>query len=163
MNRDDCRRQMLLLLGAQNTSITAANDYLLHIKNAIAENKLENLDPLLANPELPIEDILELERQRFGLLQNFGFDSDSAGFKKCVTWCDNSKQELNEAYQRLINGLTQLQRSIQLNNLLIGKGKDRVRRSIGILTGQGNVTQGKTYSNKGQTLEDNGQRNIAIA
>ena len=49
---------MLELLAAQNVSITAANDYLLNIKNAIAENKLDNLDPFLANPELPIEDIL---------------------------------------------------------------------------------------------------------
>ena len=163
MSKDDCRRQMLELLEAQIKSIGAANDYLLNIKNAIAANKLDNLDPLLDNPELPIEDILEIEQQRFGLLQNFGFESDSTGFEMCVTWCDNSKHELTEAHQQLTNGLTQLQHSIQLNNLLIGKGKDRVRRSIGILTGQGSTMQSKTYSNKGQTLESASQRNIAIA
>jgi flagellar biosynthesis/type III secretory pathway chaperone len=163
MNKDDCRSQMLEMLDAQNTSIAHANDYLVGIKDAIAENKLDELNQFLATPQLPIEDIDQLEQQRHRLLQDSGFSSDSSGFKKCVDWCDNSEGQVSEAYQQLIDGLVQLQHSIQLNSLLTRKGQDRLKRSIGILTGQPASTQCKTYSSKGQNLQNSGQRNIAVA
>ena len=163
MSKDECRVQILELLEAQNSAIARANDYLVSIKNAIAENKLDNLDQFLTSPQLPVEEIEQLEQQRHRLLQSFGFSSDNEGFEKCVSWCDSSDGQVEKSRQQMTSGLAQLQHSIQLNSLLVRKGQDRLRRSIGILTGLDTTKQCKTYGSKGQTLQKSGQRNIAIA
>ena len=163
MNKDQCRMQLVELLNAQNSTIARANDYLTSIKTAIAENKLDNLDQFLSNPQLPTEEIEQLQQQRQRLLQNFGFSSDNEGFEKCVGWCDNSDAQVEKSHQQMIAGLAQLQRSIQLNSLLVRKGQERLRRSIGILTGLGNTKQCKTYGSKGQTLQNSNQSNLATA
>ena len=63
----------------------------------------------------------------------------------------------------MIASLVDLQYLIQLNSLLVNKGQERVRRSIGILTGVGTSGTCKTYSKKGQAINPAGRRDIAIA
>ena len=163
MNAVECRTRLIELLEAQTSRIAMANDFLVTIKNAIAENRLDQLQQSLASPDLAIDEIEQLEQQRFQLLSSYGFDTDSGGFEKCVAWCDDEQQQVSGLYQRLIQDLVQLQHSIQLNSLLVSKGKDRVRRSIGILTGVTNAGNCNTYSSNGQTLDPAGRRDIAIA
>ena len=163
MNSSACREQLTELLQAHNARISSANAFLLTIKNAIADNQLETLQQSLANPELAVDDIEQLERQRYQLLSTYGFSENSDGFEKCVTWCDNPQGQVAGLYQQLIQGLVQLQHSIQINNLLVIKGRDRVRRSLGILTGVGTAGNCKTYSSNGKALSPADQRDIAIA
>jgi len=163
MNSSQCREQLTALLEAHNARISSANDFLLAIKNAIAANQLENLQQSLANPELALDQIEQLEQQRHQLLSTYGFSENSDGFEKCVAWCDNEQGQVSGLYQQLIQGLVQLQHSIQLNNLLIARGQDRIRRSLGVLTGLGAMGNCKTYSSNGKTLSPAGQRDIAIA
>ena len=163
MNSRQCREQLVELLQAHNTRITGATEYLASIKLAIAENRLEDLQNSLSNPEFAIDDIEQLEQQRYQLLSDYGFDQDSEGFEKCMNWCDNEQKQVAGLYQQLIQGLVQLQHSIQVNSLLINKGRDRVRRSLGILTGLGATGNCKTYSSDGKALNTSGQRDIAIA
>lgn len=162
MNANQCRQRLSELLQAQTERITRANEYLLVIKNAIAGDQLENLQQSLTSPDLSIEDIENLERQRYQLLTDFGFDQDPAGLEKCINWCDQD-QLLSGLYQQLIASLMDLRQSIQINSLLVNKGQDRVRRSIGILTGVGTSGTSKTYGNKGQAINPAGRRDIAIA
>jgi flagellar biosynthesis/type III secretory pathway chaperone len=117
----------------------------------------------LENPELAVDDIEQLERQRYQLLSTYGFSENSDGFEKCVAWRDNPQGLVAELYQQLIQGLVQLQHSIQINNLLVIKGGDRVRRSLEVLTGVGTAGNCKTYSSNGKTLSPADQRDIAIA
>ena len=110
----------------------------------------------------PLRDIENLEQQRYQLLTDFGFDQDPDGLEKCINWCDQD-QQLSALYQQLIASLMDLRQSIQINSLLVNKGQDRVRRSIGILTGGGTSGTGKTYGKKGQPIDPAGRRDIAIA
>jgi len=163
MNSSECQEQLTALLEAHNASISSANDYLLAIKNAIAANQLEKLQQSLSKPEFVLDDIEQLEQQRYQLLSTYGFSKNSDGFEKCVAWCDNEQGQVSGLYQQLIQGLVQLQHSIQLNSLLVTRGQDRVRRSLGVLTGLGAMANCKTYSSNGKTLSPAGQRDIAIA
>lgn len=162
MNANHCRQRLSELLQAQTERITQANEYLLVIKNAIANDQLENLQQSLTSPDLSMQDIENLEQQRYQLLTDFGFDQDPDGLEKCINWCDRDRQ-LSALYQQLIASLMDLRQSIQINSLLVNKGQDRVRRSIGILTGVGTSGTCKTYSKKGQAINPAGRRDIAIA
>lgn len=161
--RINCRKKLIDLVEAHILKITVANEYLVNIRRAITENQLENLSKSLADPPLPVDDIESLERQRHLLLIEYGFSADYAGFEECVGWCDNDTGQVSDLYQLLVQALLELQHSIQINSLLVSKGRDRVRRSIGILTGLGNDANHKTYSSNGKTEQQLGQRNIAIA
>lgn len=163
MNPADCRNRLIELLETQNSRIDRANDYLDSIKQAIMENQLDNLQQTLNSPDLAISDIEQLEQQRYQLLSSFGFDGDGDGFTKCMVWCDDEKGQVDTLYQQLIQSLLKLQHAIQINSLLITKGRDRVRRSLGILTGLGAGGSCKTYSSNGKTNDPSGRRDIAIA
>jgi len=162
-NSTQCRTQLTVLLEAHTARISAANEYLLKIKNAIAENKLETLEQTLTSSELPFSDIEKLEQQRHQLLTEYGFSKDSDGFKKCVDWCDGGAGQVSNLYKMLIQCLVELQNSIQINSLLVSKGRDRVRRSIGILTGSGRAASYRTYTSNGKAEQRIGQRDIAVA
>ena len=163
MNKNTCRERLSELLQAQNDRISRANLYLDTIKNAIADNRLDDLQQSLTSPDLAIDEIEHLEQQRTELLAEFGFDRDNDGLEKCVAWCDDENSQLTGLYQQLIKNLFELRHSIQINSLLVNRGQERVRRSIGILTGVGDGGVGKTYSDKGQEINPAGRRDIAIA
>lgn len=163
MNSSQCREQLGELLETHISRIIRANDYLIEIKKAIAGNQLDTLQQSLSQPDFSVEDIERLEQQRYQLLSSFGFTKDSDGFQQCVNWCDDEQAHVAELYQQLIQELVQLQHSIQINSLLVTRGRDRVKRSLGILTGLGTAGNCKTYSSEGKALDPNGQRNIAIA
>lgn len=161
MNSQQCREQLTALLEEHIQRIADASEYLAGIKQAIAENQLESLQDSLAKPAFAVDDIEQLEQQRYQLLSNYGFSQDADGFEKCVAWCDED-QQVSELYQQLIQNLVQLQHSIQVHSLLVNRGRDRVRRSLGILTGLGTTASGETYSSDGK-LDSSDPRNIAIA
>ena len=163
MNSTQCHAQLSELLETHISRITRANDYLVEIKKAITENQLDRLQKSLSQPDFSVEDIERLEQQRYQLLSSYGFTEDSDGFQQCVNWCDDEQTQVTELYQQLIQGLVQLQHSIQINSLLVTRGRDRVKRSLGILTGLGTAGNCKTYSSEGKTLDPTGQRDIAIA
>jgi len=162
MNTNQCRQRLSELLQAQTEQITRANEYLLVIKNAIADDQLDKLQQSLTSPDLAIEDIENLEQKRYQLLASFGFEQNPEGLEKCIDWCDDD-QQLSGLYQQLVASLVELRHSIQLNSLLVNKGQERVKRSIGILTGVGTAGTCKTYSEKGQAINPAGRRDIAIA
>jgi flagellar biosynthesis/type III secretory pathway chaperone len=163
MKQKDCRARLRELLQKQNAGIASANAYLVAIKDAIANSRLDHLQQKLGSPELAIDDIEELEQQRLQLLGDFGFERDNAGMEKCIAWCDDEDHQLSALYQQLIRHLFELRHSIQMNSLLVNRGQERVRRSIGILTGVGNSTTGKTYGASGQTINPADRRGIAVA
>ena len=163
MNKHQCREQLTALLEEHNQRITSASAYLIGIKQAIAENQLESLQQSLSKPNFAVEDIEQLEQQRYQLLSDHGFSRDADGFEKCMAWCDDRDQQVARLYQQLIQNLVQLQHTIQINSLLVNRGRDRVRRSLGILTGLGTSGNYKTYSSDGKALGSSDPRNIAIA
>ncbi|MDH3634287.1 MAG: flagellar protein FlgN [Gammaproteobacteria bacterium] len=162
MNNQQCREQLTALLEEHNQRITSASEYLAGIRQAIAENQLESLQDSLAKPEFVVDDIEQLEQQRYQLLSNYGFSQDADGFEKCMAWCDDGNQQVSALYQQLIQNLVRLQHSTQVNSLLVNRGRDRVRRSLGILTGLGTTGTCKTYSSDGK-LGSSDPRDIAIA
>lgn len=162
MNSKACHHNLSLLLRSHLERIGRANDYLAGMRQAIADNDLARLQQLIAAPDFSVDEIEQLERQRHKVLADFGFAPDRAGFEQCLGWCDNDAGELSALYRRLIETLEQLQRSIQLNRLIVNRGKERVRRSIGILTGLGNAGSGKTYNSSGKAQDSSGPRDIAV-
>lgn len=163
MSQRDCREQLIGLMRAQNDRVAAATTLLDEIKQAIADNRLEALQQALTDPDLALEEIHQLDQRRTALLQQYGFATDAAAQAQCIEWCDDPQGQLASQQRQLIENLQALQHSIQLNGLLVGKGRDRVRRSLGTLTGNGQAGQCKTYSSSGKTEQDSGQRNIAVA
>lgn len=163
MNSDQCHTELKQLLTLHNARVDDAIEYLAQVKQAIADNQLEQLQDVLQEPTSVLEELQHLENQRLQLMSTCGFDQDQAGFSECLKWCDNAQESLDELYQRLVERLVKLQHSVQLNSLLVTKGQERVRRSIAILTGQGKVDQCKTYSSNGKTVDATGHRDIAVA
>ncbi len=163
MSQQECRDQLLDLMRAQNECIVTAHSRLDEIGQALSENKIDSLQRSLVSPDLGFEQLQQLEHQRHALLQRYGFETDAAAQTACIDWCDDANRQLASLNRDLVANLQSLQRSIQLNNILVGKGRDRIRRSIGILTGQERVNQCKTYSSSGKTEQGPGQRDIAIA
>jgi len=163
MNENQCRQRLSELLQAQNDRISRANEYLVEIKNAIADNQLDKLQQSLDSPDLAIEDIESLEQQRYQLLASFDFEQNAEGLEKCIAWCDDEHKQLSGLNRQLIKNLLDLRQSIQLNSLLVTRGQERVRRSIGILTGAGAPTNCKTYSSKGEAINPSSRRGIAVA
>ena len=163
MNNQQCREQLTALLEEHNQRITSASEYLAGIKQAIAENQLESLQQSLSKPDFAVEDIEQLEQQRHQLLSDYGFSQDAQGFEKCMAWCDDKDQQISGLYKQLVQNLVQLQHTIQINSLLVNRGRDRVRRSLGVLTGLGTSGSCKTYSSDGKALGSSDPRNIAIA
>ena len=163
MNRTACQAQLEQLLQTQNEHIARANEYLAAIKKAISEGQLDDLQQSLNHPDLAIDEIENLERQRQQLLADSGFEADRGGLAKCIAWCDDDSGRLAELYRQLLENLYQLRHSIQVNSLLVNRGQERVRRSIGVLTGAGNSGFARTYGDRGQTIDPSTRRDIAIA
>ena len=158
-----CRKAMGELLATHVAQIDAANAYLHEVKRAIAESDLETLQHSLGQPGFDVDAIEQLEGERHRLLEAQGFSADFAGFERCIAWCDDDAGGLAELYRQLVQGLVALQHSIQLNQLLVDRGKDRVRRSLCLLGGLAGAGQCKTYGSDGKAEQAAGRRDIAIA
>ncbi len=163
MNPVECRQALSRLLQAQQQRVADAGRFLQQVKQAVADDDLAVLQGLLAQPAIALAEIESSEAERRQLLQDFGFATDAEGFERCIEWCDDDEASLASQNAALRNELIDLQRQIQLNQLLVNKGQDRVRRSLGLLTGTDTATQGKTYDSAGKTARPAGRRDIAIA
>ncbi len=163
MSAVDCREAMGALLASHVAQIDAANAYLQEVKRAVAESDLESLQRSLEQPDFDVDAIERLEGERHRLLQSQGFTADFAGFERCIAWCDDAAGSLAELYRQLVQGLVALQHSIQLNQLLVDRGRDRVRRSLCLLGGIAGAGQCKTYGSDGKAEQSAGRRDIAIA
>ena len=162
MSAKACREDLGELLASHVAQIDAATAYLRGVKQAIARNDLENLQQSLEQPDFDVDAIERLEAERHRLLETHGFGADLAGFEQCIAWCDDADGGLAERYRQLVQSLIALQHSIQLNQLLVNRGKDRVRRSLCLLGGLGGG-QARTYGSDGKAEQAGGRRDIAIA
>ena len=160
---DQCRQELSQLLEVQLGKIDEVNAYLVTLKTSIAQNDIEAMNDSLSQTSLPITDIEALENNRNQLLVRYGFEVDKDGHEACIAWCDNLEGELSTQYQSLTGSLMKLQRSIQVNDLLVNKGQERIRRSVGVLTGQTNTAVSNTYSKSGQARTVINKRSITSA
>ena len=158
-----CRQILSQLLQAQLAKVDEVNHYLLELKDSIAQNDIEAINGTLSQNNLPIGEIEDLEDHRNQLLSQYGFEANKEGQAACIKWCDDNEGNLSKQYQLLSESLIQLQRSIQINALLVNKGQDRIRRSVSLLTGQVNNEKSSTYSKNGQTYTANNKRSISQA
>ena len=163
MSAAACREALSALLARHVALIDTANAFLQGVRQAIAENDAEALQRSLERPEFEVDAIERLEGERHRLLEAHGFGTDAASFEKCIEWCDDGSGRVAEHYRQLVQGLVALQHSIQLNQLLVDRGKDRVRRSLCLLGGLGGAGQYKTYGSDGKARQADGRRNIATA
>ena len=163
MNPVECRRSLSQLLQDQQQRAEQALGFLQQVKQAVAEDDLGKLQDLLKQPGIPLVEIESIEAERQQLLQRFGFAADIDGFERCIAWCDDSEGGLASQNRELRDTLLDLQHQIQLNQMLVNKGQDRIRRSLGILTGMDTAAQGKTYDSAGKAAQPNGRRDISIA
>ena len=158
-----CFQQLNALLSQQIDEFKGINSYLDEIKNAIAANEIESLNTLLTQQRLPTEDINNLESQRHQLLDVYGFEFTQEGLEKCISECDRNSV-LAKQYELFQQSLSHLQRSIQVNSLLINKNQNRIRKSLHLLTtGQQNSDNARTYSSSGQTSGYSNKRSLAQA
>ena len=157
-----CRKDLIEIFSHQTTKLLSLNAYLLDIKERIAANDVDALNSVLQQDISPVEALEELELQRQNLLSVYGFDYGKDELEKCIAWCDRENQaELG--YQQLSDALSQLKHSIQINDLLVSKGKKRIRRALQLLTGQNNLQNTVTYTDSGETQESAEHRSIARA
>jgi len=157
-----CFQTMTVLLSKQADEIQGINAYFDDIKNAIAANEIKALNTLLTQQRLPVEDISDLETQRNQLLAVYGYELTQQGLEQCISECDTNGH-LEKLYQSFQQALMHLQRSIQVNSLLIDKNKKRIHKSLKLLTGQQNSDNSKTYASNGQTSSYSNKRSIAQA
>lgn len=160
---DQCRQTLVQLLQTQITKVDEVNNYLVELKDSLARNDIEAIDGTLSENNLPVSEIENLEEHRNQLLGQYGFEANKEGQAACIKWCDDNEGSLSRQYQLLSESLTQLQRSIQINALLVNKGQDRIRRSVSLLTGQVDNEKSSTYSKNGQTYGTTDKRSISQA
>ena len=160
---EQCRQELSQLLQVQLSNIDEVNNYLVELKTSIAQNNIAAINDSLTQNSLPITDIEALDNHRNQLLIRYGFSADKDGQTACITWCDNNDGVLLNLYQSLTDSLIRLQRSIQVNDLLVSKGQDRIRRSVSLLTGQSNTDKSNTYSKSGQAGVAISKRSITLA
>lgn len=158
-----CSQTLGQLFETELVKVNEVNDYLIELKTSIAQNDIEAIDDTLSEKSLPIDEIEGLENRRHQLLIQYGFDTNKEGQAACIKWCDDKEGNLSKQYQLLSESLTQLQRSIQINALLVNKGQDRIKRSVSLLTGQVNNENTSTYSKNGQTHGAINKRSISQA
>ncbi|MFV2031412.1 MAG: flagellar protein FlgN [Gammaproteobacteria bacterium] len=155
-----CREDLMQLFSQQSTQLLSLNAYLVDIKDRIADNNVEALNDALQQEILPAGELDDLERQRQRLLSAYGFEGAENGIEKCIAWCDLDHQVKNR-YQQLGEALLQLQHSLQINDLLVNKGKNRIRRALHMLTGQSNLQNTVIYTKGGEARDSAENRSIA--
>ncbi len=162
LSRQECFQQLNNLLQRQTAELDSINAYFIDIKTVITEGDTEKLNRLLTQQRLPIAEMEDLESQRNKLLKLYGFETDKEGLLACIHSCDQ-KDILNQHYQLFEQALSKLQRSIQLNSLLVNKSQKRVRQSLHLLSGQPATDDARTYSSSGLTQDLSKGREIAQA
>lgn len=162
INANQCRQQLASLLQQQIEETNKTNGFLVDLKDAIAENRLDVVSQQIDPPQVSFEKTEQLERQRQELMQSYGYTTDREGLENCIRWCDDSNGTLAGLHQKLLEALSALERSLQVSNLLVNKGKQRVQRALDVLTWQPESTN--TYNASGATESSNsGKRNLATA
>ncbi len=159
---ETCHTKLMALLVHQTEELDAINTYLGEIKSAIVESDTESLNTLITQQRLPIAEMDDLESQRNCLLEMYGFKPDRDGLLSCIAWCDRG-EAISRQYELFRQALLRLQRAIQVNSLLVSKGRERVRQSLQLIMGQPASEQVTTYSSRGKTEENNNYRTIAQA
>lgn len=155
-----CREDLIKIFNHQETMLLSLNAYLIDVKDRIAANDVDALNDILQQDILPVEELNELEHQRHRLLAVYGFDSEKQELEKCIAWCDIDNQ-IAQKYQQVNEALAQLQHSVQINDLLVNKGKSKIRRALHILTGQNNLQQTVTYTHSGEAQDSAENRSLA--
>ncbi len=157
-----CHAELLALLVDQSAELDAINTYLAEIKSAIVENDTESLNTLITQPNLPVTEVDKLENHRNHLLKQYGFKPDRDGLARCIAWCDKDGI-ISQQYEMFQKAVLRLQHTIQVNNLLVSKGRERVRQSLQLIMGQPTSNRMTTYSSNGKTADNDGHRTIARA
>ncbi len=159
---ETCHTKLMALLVHQTEELDAINTYLGEIKSAIVENDTESLNTLITQQRLPIAEMDDLENQRNGLLKVYGYQVGREGLLSCIAWCDKD-EAISRQYELFRQALLRLQRAIQVNSLLVSKGRERVRQSLQLIMGQPASGEVTTYSSIGKTEDSNSHRTIARA
>jgi len=162
MKKQECYTLLNELLEKQISSLTIATRYLNDIKDAIESNNLESLQQLIKHNNIPLSQIEELENSRFSLIESCGFEKNKQGFKKCLKACDDTQGTLNILHKKLNSALVELEKATKVSDLLVLQNKQRVKKSLDILTGS-TIKKDHTYSSQGTTNQDSLTRPLAIA
>ncbi len=149
IDANQCREQLASLLRQQIDCTVATDSYLSELRQAIAENRLADLNQSIMQPQTSLQKTDELERQRRSLMESYGFSVDRAGLEHCISWCDDDSGTLHQLHLELLEKLTGLERSLQVSNLLVNKGKQGIAKALEVLTQQ--PATAKTYTASGTT------------
>ena len=153
-----CHVELSSLFETQTSELQAVNSYLIKIKNAIAENDVEALNNLVDEQTLPIREIDLLQAKQRQLMSSYNFQPTREGLEKCIEWCDK-ENTISKQYQTFKVEMEKLQLSLQVSDMLINKGQNRVRQSLHLLTGQ--TVNTRTYTSTGHSQESTEGRSIA--
>ena len=156
IDANQCRDQLVSLLTQQIDCTATTNSYLTTLRQAIAENRLADLGDAISKPQDGMQKTEALEQERRALMESYGFATDRAGLEHCITWCDDAAGTLQALHQQLLKELVDLYRSLQVSNLLLNKGKQRIERALDVLTLQPART--KTYTASGTTQSSNNMK-----
>ena len=157
--KQQCHLELKYLLLGQFNQLKALNHYFAELKSAIAENKLDDLNSLLAENKAANNEIEELDITRKQLLEKYGFEASAYGFRSCITDCDKDNV-LARHYQLFTTELEILQKSIRVGRLLAFKGQDRIRRTLQSLVGLERSTS-MTYASNGDADHSVDRRHLA--
>ncbi|MBL7005278.1 MAG: flagellar protein FlgN [Gammaproteobacteria bacterium] len=162
LNQQHCFKQFKLLLTTQIDSLVSTTNYLLEIKTSIQNNDLEALQQLIKSNNIPLAKIERLENERLTLTQKCGFKADKSGFKECIIANDNQQKTLDSLQAELFNVMQELKKATEVNHLLVSQNKNRIDKSLSILTGI-SQTSNQTYSVSGIKEEGKHSRPLAVA
>ena len=153
-----CLDELSHLFERQISELQEINDYLTRIKNAVAENDIEEMNNLVAKQKPPVAEVEKLQVMQQKLVSNYNFEATGDGLAKCIEWCD-LEDRLVIQYENFKQELTQLQHSLQISDLLVSKGQNRVRQSLQLLTGQ--TANTRVYTSDGHSRDSTDRRSIA--
>ena len=155
-----CHDELSQLFETQISDLRAFNRFLTRLKNAVAENDIDGINNLVAQQKLPTAEIEKSLVKQQKLAWEFNFEANNTGLEKCINWCDEGGTLVRQ-YEEFKQELVLLQRSLQISNLLVSKGRNRVRQSLQLLTGQ--TANTRVYTSSGQSQDSTDGRSIAHA
>lgn len=162
LSSEHCFSLFSELLHNQISSIKETTEYLNSIKSAIENNQLEPLQDLIKQNSIPLNTIEEQENALFSLTESSGFERNRDGLAQCIAKYDNQDKTLQSMQIELRQALKKLNTATKVNDHLIIKNKERVHKSLMLLTGNGN-TSNQTYSDDGVKHAHSVKRPLAVA
>lgn len=134
MDAGACRESLRALLTEEASELTRLAEMLAHEHEILLANDVEKLERAMAERQVTLGRLLQIEDERRELCRAHGHGVDAAGIEKLLAWCDPSGT-LKARWADCAQGATRCRALNDKNGALVTARMRRVQAALGVLTG----------------------------